>query len=596
MKKKCVVSILVIIEIISIIIIFGKDNNDTISLINKKEETNNMFAIMVSDDGTNWTEHDGTGFPEGKKFQKAECYDANDNEIHNAIEFNEEDNKVTATLNSTAYCYLYFMKEFIEENTAPIFAVYSAPKSSLRFYQNYDYDNGLVIEKQLYDNYEVTKVYPNLNDTNYKVAYITKNIGKEFIDVLDEENSNLPPWYELGSQMNGGIKTIEVVEEIFPKNTAYWFADMIWVLNYKLDKLNTSKVIDMTSMFNNEHFKVVGDTWWIEGINCDRGDGCDNEKDYIQDITITGLEKWNVSNVTKMTKMFYWFGAAHNINSDVIDLSNWNTRSVENMSWMFSNIGYSSSNFNFGDLSNWNTSKVTDMSNMFKRAAYKSRKLNIGNINTKNVEKNGVNYKAWDVSNVNNMWYMFSEMGNYNRSFQLDLSNWDVSNVEIMTGMFHNAGNLNYSTIYSGTIWDVGDISNWNTSKVTDMSSMFKKTGYSVETFKMSDISKWDTSNVTCMSNMFNECAYNTNIININNSDKSSLNLTSWAVNNVDCCHIDFSKDTFLIESTPKWIQNEEECKEYIQDWEEDDEWTGDEYIDDTGTTDECPGCEPEVY
>ena len=45
-----------------------------------------------------------------------------------------------------------------------------------------------------------------------------------------------------------------------------------------------------------------------------------------------------------------------------------------------------------------------------------------------------------------------------------------------MNSMFYNAGR-----IYANA-WSVGDISNWNTSKVTDMGYMFYNAGYKATT------------------------------------------------------------------------------------------------------------------
>jgi len=45
------------------------------------------------------------------------------------------------------------------------------------------------------------------------------------------------------------------------------------------------------------------------------------------------------------------------------------------------------------------------------------------------------------------------------------------------------------------------DISNWDVSNVTDMTSMFFNSNFN------GDISQWDVSNVTYIQNMFKECS-----------------------------------------------------------------------------------------
>ena len=77
---------------------------------------------------------------------------------------------------------------------------------------------------------------------------------------------------------------------------------------------------------------------------------------------------------------------------------------------------------------------------------------------------------------------------------KLDLKKRDTSNVTDMSSMFHGC---------SGLTWL--DVSKFNTSKVTNMSSMFNWCNNSK--FTTLDVSKFNTSNVTNMSSMFNWCS-----------------------------------------------------------------------------------------
>ena len=95
---------------------------------------------------------------------------------------------------------------------------------------------------------------------------------------------------------------------------------------------------------------------------------------------IIGLEKWDVSKVTNMDRMFS--GCTH-FNSD---LSKWNVSNVIYMGSMF----YNCKTFNY-DLSKWNVSKVQNMGGMF----YNCKTFNY-------------DLSKWNVSNGIHMKYMFS--------------------------------------------------------------------------------------------------------------------------------------------------------------------------------------------
>jgi surface protein len=72
--------------------------------------------------------------------------------------------------------------------------------------------------------------------------------------------------------------------------------------------------------------------------------------------------------------------------------------------------------------------------------------------------------------------------------FDEDLSRWNVANVRNMSGMFFRASHFN------------GDLSRWDVSNVTNMSCMFDGA-----TQFNGDLSRWDVSNVRNMRFMFHE-------------------------------------------------------------------------------------------
>ena len=143
---------------------------------------------------------------------------------------------------------------------------------------------------------------------------------------------------------------------------------------------------------------------------------------------LRGLDKWDVSGVTDMSRMFF------NSEFEIIsDLSNWNVSNVDDMSSMFEGSIVKS----IGNLSNWSVSKVTSMSSMFEESLIES----LGDISN------------WDVSSVIDMSGMFEDSPIKSLG---DISNWDVSNV-ITFGFMFEGSEVRY----------VGDISKWS-SKFKD--------------------------------------------------------------------------------------------------------------------------------
>ena len=97
--------------------------------------------------------------------------------------------------------------------------------------------------------------------------------------------------------------------------------------------------------------------------------------------------------------------------------------------------------------------------------------------------------------NMNHMFYF-----GLGSSFDADLSNWDTSNVTNMSYMF-TSGNPEFVGPINN-YFNAGNIGQWDTSKVTDMSYMFCLVGLENTTFNL-DLSNWDVSSVRNMFHMF---------------------------------------------------------------------------------------------
>ena len=124
------------------------------------------------------------------------------------------------------------------------------------------------------------------------------------------------------------------------------------------------------------------------------------------------------------------------------------------------------------------------------------------------------------TSNVTDMSWAMSNVGSVG-----DITSWDVSNVTNMYSMFSNFWGFNQ------------DISKWDVSSVTNMGSMFS----GVNKFDQ-DISGWDVSNVTDMDYMFRQNA------------KMNQDLSGWCVTNILVEPLEFSLgNTVWVKPKPVW-------------------------------------------
>lgn len=194
-----------------------------------------------------------------------------------------------------------------------------------------------------------------------------------------------------------------------------------------------------------------------------------------------------------------------NLIQEIGDISDWNISRTRDLSNLFMN----NTEFN-EDISRWNTYKVTDMSNTF----YSATKFN-------------QDISQWDTSKVEKMGYIFAFSG-----FNQNISQWDISNVEDKDIMLMFAYNLDYQNVIfdnyelnqssmffnpniylnnktireaiklwtkneNVAIQKYGNIENWRTDLVTDMSYLF----YNFK--QVPKIENWNVKSVINMDYMF---------------------------------------------------------------------------------------------
>jgi surface protein len=235
------------------------------------------------------------------------------------------------------------------------FAVYSADDNSLKFYKR----ASVPAVGDEFEGLTVTAVYEGVENTT---------------------PGNCVPWLDNIYE----TITVDIVDNITPTSTSYWFYNAYNCTSMNLSKLDTSNVTDMSWMFFN----------------------CNN-------LTNLDVSNWNTSNVTNMESVF---GCRNLI---ALDVSNWDTSKVTDMTMMFD---YCSSLITL-DVSNFNTSNVTSMSGMFS-CCESLTTLDVSNFDTSNVEY------------MRGMFYACISLVN------LDVSRWDTSNVTDMSGMFEWCASL----------------------------------------------------------------------------------------------------------------------------------------------------------
>ena len=228
------------------------------------------------------------------------------------------------------------------------------------------------------------------------------------------------------------------------------------------------------------------------------GSGSKSSGDLLSYLTTVDLSNLDTSNYTSMSSMF---SSCSSLKS--LDVSNFDTSNVTNMSSMF----YNCSSFTSLDLSNWDTSNVTSMGNMFSGCSSLTS-LDVSSFNTSKVK----DYPSFA--------YMFN---NCNSLKALDLSTFDFSNTYAgsyvgLYGMFRDCKSLKTIKLPSTVTFNKSGIS---------MGQMF----YNCNSLTSLDLSNFDTSKVTDMDSMFYNCDKLTNLTLgtdwASNSSISSFDLSS---------------------------------------------------------------------
>ena len=215
----------------------------------------------------------------------------------------------------------------------------------------------------------------------------------------------------------------------------------------------------------------------------------------LTDFDTTG---WDTSNVTRMTSAFE---SCHGL--EHIDLRHWDVSSVEDMRSMFNNC-YSATSI---DTSGWDTSSLKEAARCFRNCS----------------SLKDFDLSHWNVRNLESAAYMFQEcMG----LTSVDLGTWRPLKLQSVYGMFEECENLKRL-----------DLGEWKTPSLKDMGEFVK----GCTRLKSIDVSKFDTSKVEDMHWAFGGCD-SLQALDLSNFSAESLTDGRWAISGLSSLkHLDIS-------------------------------------------------------
>lgn len=201
------------------------------------------------------------------------------------------------------------------------------------------------------------------------------------------------------------------------------------------------------------------------------------------------IDQWNTSYVTSMASMFSYRQSLESVQN--INISNWDTQRLENMSGIFYVTTYG-----IPGTENWNLPVLSNASSAYFSTTLGDVNLaNIGNSgNLTNIRAmfygtggafTGLGLEHWDVSGCTNL-TQFQWSGTC--PFNPDIGGWDVSNVTSFSQAFSGCPDFNR------------DLSNWDVSNVTTFYQAF----YNCRTLDF-DPSVWDISSAENMQQMYHD-------------------------------------------------------------------------------------------
>ena len=281
---------------------------------------------------------------------------------------------------------------------------------------------------------------------------------------------------------------------------------------------------------------------------------------YFSKLTSIDLSKFDFSKVTDMSYMFR--------DGKCLEIIKFPTNIRTTSLKKIQNLFYGCSKLTSVDLSKFDISQVTDISSMFS-GCFNLENINLGNLDFSSVENmKNVFYECHKLTSIDLFKFDFSKVIDMSNLFDGCINLIDIK-LSSKTSSLKKIKNMFQNCIKMTSI----DLSNLDTSQVTDMNHMFaychslksinfgnmitssveNMNGLFYRCYNLTsiDLSKFDTTKVTDMSLMFNECI-NLEKINFGNIKTPSLKdmdgfcQCCYKLTSIDLSNLDTSQVVFM--------------------------------------------------
>ena len=403
-----------------------------------------------------------------------------------------------------------------------------------------------------------TDILPNKEELNHIKEEFNKNIKlfikemeilkKLILTVLNEVKNKMNIYYQINEDIinnynenNINYETIYYLNQ-FQNNNNNFINEIKNLIECSGVKNKFNNIYNFYNKMNIDEIGIIYDVKDLKEVRLFSKDFVEKNKDNCK-LIIEGMEE----DLKEIHNFGYFFGSY----KETFEIRLKGITNITDLSYMFYEC---SSLLSLSDISKWKTSLILNMSYMFntseKRKNYNEPLLGYGiqlGIFNSPSSYNIINSKLVSLP---------------------DISEWDTSNVSNMSGMFYDCSSL----------LSLPDISKWDTSNVSDMSCMFSGCK---SLLSLPDISRWNVSNVINMRNIFGVCRFHRyysscsslkslpdiskwNIINVNDMSfmfdgcsalKSLPDISKWNISNVTCIAGMFSECGLLslLPDISKW-------------------------------------------